>query len=224
MIIIRILFDTLCVLNVWSQKMNVCDSNQAKLKSQARNQEFLRAGEFSWYQGTFIKIHLPYKKEKPCREKITNLFAWKLFKNCIFNEKFYPQMTTIRAFFPKLGHFFPIFQKGQGRPPPLPPSSYAPESVTLTRITGVPLIIQAEKAFEGVFETSMISMIFIHACIYPLQQYQQLFREINNIKGSVHKTLIRNCKATQLRDFCFQLSLETQMVSCSRFLKDHKFK
>ena len=30
-------------------------------------------------------------------------------------------MTTIRAFSPKLGPFFPIFEKGQGRPPPPPP-------------------------------------------------------------------------------------------------------
>ena len=30
-------------------------------------------------------------------------------------------------FFHKLWHFFPIFEKGQGRPPPLLPSSYAPE-------------------------------------------------------------------------------------------------
>ena len=29
-------------------------------------------------------------------------------------------------FFPKLGHFFPIFEKEQERPPP-PPSSYAPD-------------------------------------------------------------------------------------------------
>ena len=31
-------------------------------------------------------------------------------------------------FFHKLGHFFPIFEKGHGRPhpPPLSPSSYAP--------------------------------------------------------------------------------------------------
>ena len=28
-------------------------------------------------------------------------------------------MTTIRAFFSKFWHFFPIFEKGQGRPPPL---------------------------------------------------------------------------------------------------------
>ena len=31
-------------------------------------------------------------------------------------------MTSIGAFFfHKLGHFFPIFEKGQWRPPPLPP-------------------------------------------------------------------------------------------------------
>ena len=36
-------------------------------------------------------------------------------------------MTTIRAFFCKWGHFIPIFEKGQGRPPPSP-SSYAPEA------------------------------------------------------------------------------------------------
>ena len=47
---------------------------------QARNQEFFRAGEFSWNQGTFIKIHLQHKKEKHGREKITNFFAWKLIK------------------------------------------------------------------------------------------------------------------------------------------------
>ena len=35
-------------------------------------------------------------------------------------------------FFHKLGHFFPIFEKGQGRPPPLPLSSYAPEIDELT--------------------------------------------------------------------------------------------
>ena len=28
----------------------------------------------------------------------------------------------------KLGHFFPIFEKGQGTPPPLPPSSYGPDT------------------------------------------------------------------------------------------------
>ena len=34
-------------------------------------------------------------------------------------------MDTIRAFFPKLGHFFPIFEKEEGRPSPLLPSSCA---------------------------------------------------------------------------------------------------
>ena len=36
-------------------------------------------------------------------------------------------MTAIRAFFlPNLGHFFLIFKKRLGRPPPTPPYSYAP--------------------------------------------------------------------------------------------------
>ena len=38
-------------------------------------------------------------------------------------------MTTTTAFFPpKLGHFFPIFEKRQGRPRP-PSSSCAPEDI-----------------------------------------------------------------------------------------------
>ena len=34
---------------------------------------------------------------------------------------------NLGIFFHKLGHFFPIFEKGQGRPPVVHPSSYAPE-------------------------------------------------------------------------------------------------
>ena len=35
-------------------------------------------------------------------------------------------MATMREFFHQLGHFFPIFEKGQGNLPPSP-SNYAPE-------------------------------------------------------------------------------------------------
>ena len=35
-------------------------------------------------------------------------------------------MTTIRAFFLQIKALFPIFEKGQGRPPPLTPSSNTP--------------------------------------------------------------------------------------------------
>ena len=37
-------------------------------------------------------------------------------------------MNPVRAFFPISGHLSLNFKKGQGRPSPLPPSSYAPES------------------------------------------------------------------------------------------------
>ena len=48
--------------------------------------------------------------------KMRNLTSW-----------FNPRWTQSGHFFPKLGHFFPIFEKGQGHPSPLPPSSYAPD-------------------------------------------------------------------------------------------------
>ena len=41
-------------------------------------------------------------------------------------------MTSIRVFFPKLGHVFPIFEKRQGRPPLPPPSRYAPVLLSIT--------------------------------------------------------------------------------------------
>ena len=54
-------------------------------------------------------------------EKFSVLFCLEILKNCIFNEKFYPYMTTTGAFFTELGQFFPIFGKGQGTSPPPPP-------------------------------------------------------------------------------------------------------
>ena len=54
-----------------------------------RNQEFFRAGEFSWNYGTLINIHLQQNKEKLRREK-SPIFCPEILKNCIVNEKFYP--------------------------------------------------------------------------------------------------------------------------------------
>ena len=56
-------------------------------------------------------------KEWPRREKLS-IFCLETLKYCILNKKFYPQSGH---FVSKLGHFFPISEKGQGRPPPLPP-------------------------------------------------------------------------------------------------------
>ena len=50
------------------------------LEVQARNQDFFRAGEFSWNYDTLINIHLQQEKNKPRREKISNFFACKLLK------------------------------------------------------------------------------------------------------------------------------------------------
>ena len=60
--------------------MLLANEKQFPRKCQVRNQEFFRAGEFSWNQGTLINIQLQHKKEKSRSKKITDLFAWKLLK------------------------------------------------------------------------------------------------------------------------------------------------
>ena len=78
-------------------------------------------------QGRFLGIRQRRKDWTTAQErkaphgKNCRVFCLETLKNCNLNEKFYPQMTSIRAFFPKLGHFVPIFEKKQGRPPPPPP-------------------------------------------------------------------------------------------------------
>ena len=43
--------------------------------------------------------------------------------------------TNQQRFFQKSGHFFPVFEKRQERPPPTPPFSYAPVVIRKCRIT-----------------------------------------------------------------------------------------
>ena len=68
---------------------------------QGRNQDFFRVGEFQ-HSSTTRERKVPHGKNlrflAPAR---------------------WPQWGH---FFSKLGHFFPIFEKGQGRPPPNPPT------------------------------------------------------------------------------------------------------
>ena len=40
-----------------------------------RNQDFFRAGESSWKEGTSIKIHLQHDKERHRREKLSVYLA-----------------------------------------------------------------------------------------------------------------------------------------------------
>ena len=90
----------------------------------ACNQEFFRAGELSWNQGT--SIHLQQEKQRAHREKNICFFILETLKNFILNEKCYPQMTKIWAFFLQIRAHFTIFKKGQGRLP-LSPSQYMPD-------------------------------------------------------------------------------------------------
>ena len=91
-----------------------------------RNQEFFRAGEFSWNKGTSINIDLQHKIEKPRMVKICGLFAWKLLKIAFLMKNLPIYDHSQGIFFPLIRTHFPFFEKGQGRPPPAPPSSYAP--------------------------------------------------------------------------------------------------
>ena len=86
---------------------------------QARNGIFQGRGVF-WNQGTSINIHLQHKKERQGKNFV--FIRLETLKKFILNEKFYPQMTTIRTIFfsPNQGTFFQFLQKSRGdRPPPL---------------------------------------------------------------------------------------------------------
>ena len=93
--------------------------------SQARNQEFFRAGEFSSNQGTLINIPPTTRERKVTKGKNLSVFHLKPLKNFTLNEKFYPQMNTIRAFFLEIRVLFSSFRKSAGESFPLPICSYA---------------------------------------------------------------------------------------------------
>ena len=73
--------------------------------------------------GHFVK-HSPKTREKKCRREKISIFCLETLENFISNEKFYPQMTTIRAFFLQIRALFSDFRKREGEtslPPPHPP-------------------------------------------------------------------------------------------------------
>ena len=86
-------------------------------------------------QGSFLGIravrkHLPTttRKNGPAG-KNSLFFCLETLKNCILNEKYYPQMTTIRAFYPQIRALFSDFRK-RARETSLPPPPPHPPLVT----------------------------------------------------------------------------------------------
>ena len=59
------------------------------------------------------------------------------YKNFSLNEKFYQQMTTIRAFFLQIRALFPICEKGQGRLPPLVTRLLTSSNINLRNLTSI---------------------------------------------------------------------------------------
>ena len=92
--------------------------SRSKGNQQARNQEVFRAGEFCSNQGISINIHLQREKERPRREKNLPFSRQEAPKNFILNEKFYPQITTIRAFFLQIRALFSSFRNRAGETSP----------------------------------------------------------------------------------------------------------
>ena len=76
--------------------------------------------------GHFDK-HSPTTQERKAPQvKNYRFFRLETLKNCILNEKFYPKVITIRAFFPQIRALFSNFRKRTGQTSSPPPSSYAP--------------------------------------------------------------------------------------------------
>ena len=92
--------------------------SRSKGNQQARNQEVFRAGEFCSNQGISINIHLQREKERPRREKNLPFSRQEAPKNFILNEKFYSQITTIRAFFLQIRALFSSFRNRAGETSP----------------------------------------------------------------------------------------------------------
>ena len=95
--------------------------------SQARKQEFFRAGEFSRNHGTSINISFTTHKRKAAQWKIWAFFLVETLKTKFKMRNLTQDGQNQGIFFPKLAQFFPIFEKEKGKSLP-PPSSYVPAS------------------------------------------------------------------------------------------------
>ena len=61
------------------------------------------------------------RETKAPQGKISSFFSWKLFKIAFKMRNLAHRWPQSGPFFQKLGHFCPIFEKGQDRPPPIIP-------------------------------------------------------------------------------------------------------
>ena len=95
-------------------------------------------------------------------------------------------MDTIRAFSPKLGHFFPIFKIGQDRRPPLPFPSPHPHVCCVQR--GVWIYLLAKAVVQSCCEK------------WHLRMYIQVFRETKVLARSHFQSRLKIDKLTRIHD------------------------
>ena len=79
-------------------------------------------------------------------------------------------MTTIRTFFPQISALFPIFEEGQGRPPPITPSSYAP-ALRISKNLSAEYLFNEQKKYE-----------YLKIWVFEQQNAEAAIRDVLNKK------------------------------------------
>ena len=176
------------VLSTYKTKFNVtaCGTGWSFMAlnldpKQTRNQEFLKAREVSWNQGTSINNHLQHEKERSQRQK-SPLFLLQTFKNCTLNDTFNPQMTAIRAFFPKIRTIFSSLQKRELETSPTPPQVTRlakPYNVVWTAVE------HQRKSFLSIFTRKILSEDKIKTILWFLLKNLIAFSFCNNFSSCI---------------------------------------
>ena len=179
-------------------------------------QDFFRAGEFFWNQGTSINNHLQHEKERT-QGKISFFFLLETFKNCTLNDKFNPQMTAIGAFFPKTRALFSNFQKSTVQTSHPSPSSYAlvyKSFIMFFRFLNIPLAgVLFYKLLQvfffsihsiGVFRTQLIVLPYQNSFEISLRtnshdQFSFMFKSKRFVIGCIKTISVHVTVSGQLR-------------------------
>ena len=118
------LYVCIFIMTFFTKSFNYCP---CKNNSVLQPQDFRRVTRNFQDRGIFLEMghfdkHSPKTRERKAPQvKNLRLFRWETLENFILNEKFYPQMTTIRAFFLQIRTFFSNFLKRAGETSPSPP-------------------------------------------------------------------------------------------------------
>ena len=89
-------------------------------------------------------------QQKDPAGNIKGIFCQRYSYNCILNENLTHRCAQTGHFFAKSGHCFSVFKKEQGIPLPIPPLSYAPDSLILQ-----PLVLLNSRTKDTVINNTI---------------------------------------------------------------------